>query len=65
MNKPVVTKTVLTRTVQALEAAGKTVGAVEIRPDGSVRVLLDGADLAPEDTDERDLREFRREHGYG
>lgn len=37
------TKAAIRRAMEAVKAGGETVSAVEIRPDGSIRVLTAGA----------------------
>jgi hypothetical protein len=69
VNTKAVTKAKITRAIATLEAMGKTVGGIELSPDGTVRLLvgapLASAPLSPEDELDRELREFRQANGYG
>ncbi len=50
------------RAVRALKAVGETVGAVDIRPDGSFRVLT-GKEAANDEA-LSPLEAWEREHGH-
>jgi hypothetical protein len=53
------TKAEITRAIDAVTKAGVAIEAVEVRPDGTIRVLAAGSkpvELSPDD----ELREWRR-----
>lgn len=66
MNKPAVSKAQLKRAIEALEAMGKTVADIDLRPDGTFRLRLtpggDGAQPSPIPDDE--FSAWATEHGY-
>jgi len=70
MNKPAVTKAQAQRMVEAMEALGKTVSGLVVRPDGSVK--LEFGELTPtppappavdDEIDSWEAYEKRRGHG--
>lgn len=62
MGKPAFRQTDVERAMRAVQAVGEPIASVEIRPDGTIRVLT-AANAEPQALSP--LEAWEREHGHG
>jgi hypothetical protein len=66
LNKPAVSKAQMRRTIETLEAMGKSVQEVELRPDGTWRLRLTPAEggAQPSSNPDDEFAAWTAQHGY-